>query len=96
MQKMQTEKTDPITVRIYCDEKGKCLLRALLPDHGDFGAVGAVQISLPFDWSKASERAYVLWGDVDNGVVYADVFGGVEDFAEHVRQVLQKLADEGE
>ena len=87
------ESADPITVRIFCNEKGKRLLRALLPDPGDFGATGPAQVHLQFAWEKAPEGAYVLWGDVDNGVVYADIFGADEDFAEHVRQTLQSLAD---
>jgi len=90
---MATE--DPITVRVFCTEKGKRIIRALLPDPGDFGATGPTQVMIPcVDWSKAPEGAYILWGDADTGGVYADIFGGDEDFAEHVRQVLQHLADE--
>ena len=83
---------DPITVRVFCTEKGKRIIREMLPDPGDFGATRAVQANLPFDWEKAPEGAYVLWGDADAGLVYVDVFGADEDFAEHVRQTLQHLA----
>ncbi|MDI6720458.1 MAG: DUF2080 family transposase-associated protein [Methanomicrobiales archaeon] len=89
----EPERPDPITVRVFCDEKGKRLLRALLPDPGDFGATRSAQVMIPVDWEQAPEGAYILWGDADVGVVYADVYGADEDFAEHVRQALQSLAD---